>query len=107
LALGLIAECATRFPGAQMLFDMPVAWFSKLARRGLRISRRSKFPPMPFSMSPSEAANLVNTVRGIRVVHDLQVRPGRGPLFNTLMSAIYRTSALSSLRPTLALLEFG
>jgi O-methyltransferase involved in polyketide biosynthesis len=107
LALGLIAECAKRFPGAQMLFDMPVAWFSKLARRGLRTSRRYKFPPMPFSMSPGEAADLVNTVPGIRVVHDLQVSPGRGRLFNTLMSTTYRTSALSSLRPTLALLEFG
>jgi O-methyltransferase involved in polyketide biosynthesis len=107
LALGLIAECAKRFPGAQMLYDMPVAWFSKLARRGLRTSRRYRFPPMPFSMSPTEAANLVDTVPGIRVVHDLQVSLGRGRLFNTLMSATYRTSALSSLRPTLALLEFG
>jgi O-methyltransferase involved in polyketide biosynthesis len=107
LALGLIAECAKRFPGAQMLFDMPVAWFSKFARRGLRTSRRYKFPPMPFAMSPTEAANLVDTVPGIRVVHDLQVSPGRGRLFNTLMSATYRTSALSSLRPTLTLLEFG
>jgi O-methyltransferase involved in polyketide biosynthesis len=107
LALGLIADCAKRFPGAQMLFDMPVAWFSRVARRGLRTSRRYKFPPMPSSMSPNEAANLVNTVPGIRVVHDLQVSPGRGLLFNTLMSTIYRTSALSSLRPTLALLEFG
>jgi O-methyltransferase involved in polyketide biosynthesis len=107
LALGLIAECAKRFPGAQRFFDMPVAWFSKLARRGLRTSRRYRFPPMPFSMSPTEAANLVDTVPGIRVVHDLQVSLGRGRLFNTLMSATYRTSALSSLRPTLALLEFG
>jgi O-methyltransferase involved in polyketide biosynthesis len=106
LALGLIAECAKRFPGGQMLFDMPVAWFSKLARRGLRTSRRYKFPPMPFSMSPGEAADLVNTVPGIRAVHDLQVSPGRGLLFNTLMSTVYRTSALSTLRPTLALLEF-
>jgi O-methyltransferase involved in polyketide biosynthesis len=107
LALGLIAECAQRFPGAQMLFDMPVAWFSKLARRGLRTSRRYTFPPMPFSMSPGEAADLVNAIPGIRAVHDLQGSPGRGLLFNTLMSTIYRTSALSSLRPTLALLEFA
>lgn len=62
--LGLIAECAKRFPGAQMLFDMPAASFAKLARRGHRTSRRYKFPPMPFAMSPSEAANLVNTVPG-------------------------------------------
>jgi O-methyltransferase involved in polyketide biosynthesis len=107
LALALIAECAKRFPGAQMLFDMPAAWFSKLARRGQRTSRRYKFPPMPFAMSPSEAADLANTVRGIRVVHDLQVSPGRGLLFNTLMSTTYRISALSPLRPTMALLEFG
>jgi O-methyltransferase involved in polyketide biosynthesis len=107
LALELIAECAKRFPGAQMLFDMPVAWFSKMARRGLRISRQYTFPPMPFAMSPSEAANLANTVPGIRVVHDLPMSPGRGLLFNTLMSSVYRTSALSSLRPALALLEFG
>ena len=107
LALELIAQCARAFPGAQMLFDMPVAWFSRLARRGLRTSRRYKFPPMPFAMSPSEAANLADTVPGIRAVQDLQVSPGRGRLFNTLMSATYRTSALSSLRPTMALLEFG
>ena len=107
LALELIAECAKRFPGAQMLFDMPAAG-SKLARRGQRTSRRYKFPPMPFAMSPSEAANLVNTVPGIRVVHDLQVPLGRpGRLLNALMSASYRTRALSPLRPTLALLEFG
>jgi O-methyltransferase involved in polyketide biosynthesis len=107
LALELIAQCAKRFPGAQMLFDMPVAWFSKFARRGLRISRQYKFPPMPFSMSHSEAADLVDTIPGVRVVHDLQLSPGRGLLFNTLMSTTYRTSALSSLRPTMALLQFA
>jgi O-methyltransferase involved in polyketide biosynthesis len=107
LALGLIAECAKRFPGGQMLFDLPAAWFAQLARRGHRTSLRYKFPPMPFAMSPSEAANLVNTVPGIRVVHDLQVPRGRGPLFNTMMSTAYRIRALSPLRPTLALLEFG
>ena len=107
LALGLIAECAKRFPGGQMLFDMPAAWVAKLGRRGHRISRHYKFPPMPFAMSPHEAANLVNSVPGIRVAHDLQVPPGRGLLFNTLMSAAYRVRALSPVRPTFALLEFG
>ena len=107
IALGLIAECAKRFPGGHMLFDLPAAWVAKLARRGYRTSRRYKFPPMPFAMSPSEAANLVNTVPGIRVVHNLQVPPGRGLVFNTIMSTAYRIRALSPLRPTVALLEFG
>jgi O-methyltransferase involved in polyketide biosynthesis len=107
LALGLIAECAKRFPGAQRFFDMPAGWFAKLARRGRGASRGYRFPPMPFYLSPGEAANLVNTVPGIRAVHDLQVPPGRGLVFNTLMSSAHRIHALTTLRPTLALLEFG
>jgi O-methyltransferase involved in polyketide biosynthesis len=106
-ALGLIAECAKRFPGGQMLFDFPAAWVAKLARRGYRISRRYTFPPMPYYLSPSDAENLINTVAGVRVVRDLSVPPGRGLLLNALMSAAYRKRALGVLRPTLSLLEFG
>lgn len=106
-ALELVAECAKRFSGHQMLFDLPALWFAKLARRGYRTSRRYKFPPMPFAMSVREAANLVNTVPGIRVVHDVHVPRGRGLLFNAMLSTIYRIPALNALRPTQALLEFG
>jgi O-methyltransferase involved in polyketide biosynthesis len=35
-ALGLIAQYAKRFPGGQMLFDLPPIWFAKLSRYGLR-----------------------------------------------------------------------
>ncbi len=62
---------------------------------------------MPFSMSVTQAADLVNTVPGIHVVRDLQLPPGRGVLFNRLLPIAYRTRALESLRPTLTLLEFG
>src|SRR5271166_2614798 len=50
-ALGLITQCARRFPGGEMLFDLPPAWFSKLSRLGMRTSLRYKMPPMPFSLS--------------------------------------------------------
>lgn len=106
-ALELVAECAKRFSGHQMLFDLDAPWFAKLARRGYRASRRYKFPPMPFAMSVREAANLVNTVPGIRIVHDVHVPPGRGLVFNTMLSSTYRIRALNGLRPTLVLLEFG
>ncbi len=106
-ALDLIAECAKRFPDGRMLFDMPAVWLAKLARHGLRASRRYKLPPMPFAMSIPEAANLAATVPGIRVVHDLPVPRGRGLLLNTTMSVAYRTPALNMLRPIQALLEFG
>ncbi|MCV7259776.1 class I SAM-dependent methyltransferase [Mycobacterium shimoidei] len=106
-ALGLIAECARKFPGGQMLFDLPPVLLARLVRRGHPTSFRYRVPPMPFSMSVRQAANLVNTVPGVRAVHDLPLPPGRGLIFNRLLSTAYRIRALNALRPTLTLLEFG
>ncbi len=106
-AMDLITECASRFPGGRMLFDVPPAWFARLTRRGLRISLRYKSPPMPFSLSVDDAADLVKTVPGIRAVRDVQLPPGRGPVFNTMLSTAYRLRFLDHLRPSLTLLEFG
>jgi O-methyltransferase involved in polyketide biosynthesis len=106
-ALGLIGECAKRFPGGQMMFDLPPAWFAAWARRGMRTSLRYKVPPMPFSLSPDQAAKLVDTVPGIRAVHDLPLPAGRGKLFNTLMWTAQRLPLFDPVRPVLTLLEFG
>jgi O-methyltransferase involved in polyketide biosynthesis len=106
-ALGLIAECAKRFPGGQMLFDLPPAWFAWLARRGMRTSLRYKVPPMTFSMSVDGAADLVNTIPGIRAVHDLPLPRGRRTLFNVLLWTAQRLPLLDPVRGAVTLLEFG
>jgi O-methyltransferase involved in polyketide biosynthesis len=106
-ALGLIAECAKRFPGGQMMFDLPPALFAAWARRGMRTSLRYRVPPMPFSLSVSQAANLVNTVPGIRAVHDLPMPAGRGKVLNVLVWTAQRIPLLDPVRPVLTLLEFG
>jgi O-methyltransferase involved in polyketide biosynthesis len=106
-ALGLIAQCAKRFPGGRMLFDLPPAWFGKVSRSGIRTSRSYKGPPMPFSLSLKQAADLVNTVPEIRAVRALQLPPGRGRLFNAALSTTCRTRFLAPLRPCFTLLEFG
>ncbi|WP_420109614.1 class I SAM-dependent methyltransferase [Mycolicibacter arupensis] len=106
-SLGLIAECARRFPGGRMLFDVPPPLLAMLMRRGIRTSLRYKVPPMPFSLSVSQAADLVNTMPGVRAVHDLRLPAGRGWLFNTLLSGSYQLSFLNPVRPSLTLLEFG
>ena len=62
---------------------------------------------MPFTLSVSEAADLVNTVPGVRAVHDLPMAALRGNVFNALMWTAQRVPLLDSLRPTLTLLEFG
>ena len=107
-ALGLIAECAKRFPGGQMLFDLAPAWFSKVRRYGgLRTSRRYKVPPMPFSLSAAQTADLTNTVPGIRAVRDMQLPRGRGMVFNAATAFVFRTRLFDPLRPSMTLLEFG
>jgi O-methyltransferase involved in polyketide biosynthesis len=106
-SLALIAQCAKRFAGGRMLFDLPPAWVSKVSKSGVRTSSRYKGPPMPFSLSVAEAADLVNTVPGIRAVHDLRLPAGRGRAFNAAVSMLYRRRAFTALRPCLTLLEFG
>jgi O-methyltransferase involved in polyketide biosynthesis len=106
-ALRLITECAKRFPGGRMIFDLPPAWFAAWARRGMRTSLRYRVPPMPFSLSVSQAANLVNTVPGIRAVHDVPLPAGRGKVFNALVWTAQRIPLLDPVRPVLTLLEFG
>lgn len=105
-SLGLIAECAKRFPGGQMLFDLSPRWFSLFSRLGIRTSLRYKVPAMPFSLSPGEAADLAATVPGVTAVHDVRLPKGRGLIFNTALSAVYRVPLLDPLRPNLTLLEF-
>ena len=106
-SIGLIAECARRFPGGRMMFDLPPAWFAALARRGLRASLRYKVPPMPFTLSVSQVADLVNTVPGIRAVHDVPAPAGRGRLFNAVVWTAQRLPLFDGVRPALTMLEFG
>jgi O-methyltransferase involved in polyketide biosynthesis len=106
-ALRLIAGCAKKFPGGQMLFDLPPSWFVRWVRRGMRTSRRYKVPPMPFSLSIAEAADLDNTVPGIRAVRDLRLPTSRSRLLNIALSTVYGIHALAPLRGTLTLLKFG
>ncbi len=106
-ALALIAECAARFPGGQMMFDLPPSGFAALSRRGLRTSLRYRVPSMPFTLSVSNAANLVKTVPGVRAVHDLPSERARGTLLNTLLWTVQRIPLLDPVRPVITLLEFG
>jgi O-methyltransferase involved in polyketide biosynthesis len=106
-ALQLIAQCANRFPGGQLMFDLPPTLFASWARRGMRTSLRYRVPPMPFTMSVSEVADLVNTIPGIRAVHDLPYPAGRDKVINALMWTAQRIPLLDPVRPVLTLLEFG
>ena len=106
-SLGLIAQCAKRFPGAQMMFDVPPKWATRLTGRGHRTSRRYRVPPMPFSLSRAEADNLVNTIPGVTAVHHVPMARPRGVVLNALTGAANRSPRLADLAPVQLLLEFG
>lgn len=106
-ALGLITECAKRFPGGQMIFDLPPVLVKKLAPNGMRSSRHYRVPPMPFSLSPAELANLARTVPGIKAVHDLPIPSGRGWFFRTAFPAFWQFKPTKQIRGAYTLLEFG
>ncbi|KHO18512.1 class I SAM-dependent methyltransferase [Mycolicibacterium setense] len=105
-AMELIRACARRFGGGQMMFDLPPAFFAFLTRRGMPTSRRYRVPPMPFSLTPAQLADLVNTVPGVRTVRDLPMPPGRGKIFNALLQTQH-LPMFDPVRPLVGLLEFG
>jgi len=106
-AMGLIAECAKRFPGGQMFFDLPPVFVKRLAPRGMMSSRRYRVPPMPFSLSVRQLADLANTMPGVRAVHDIPMPKGRGLFFGTLFPAFWQFGPVKPFRGAYTLLEFG
>jgi O-methyltransferase involved in polyketide biosynthesis len=106
-ALGLIAACAKRFPGGQMFFDLPPTVVKMLAPKGLRSSRSYKVPPMPFSLSVYQLADLVHTMPGVKAVHDVPMPKGRGVFFGTVFPAFWRFGPTKRFRGAYTLLEFG
>ena len=106
-AMELIAECAKRFPGGQMFFDLPPTIVKTVAPKGLRSSRRYRVPPMPFSLSVPQLASLADTMSGVRAVHDVPMPKGRGLFFGTLFPAFWNFGPIKQLRGTYTLLEFG
>ncbi|MGB7357916.1 MAG: class I SAM-dependent methyltransferase [Mycobacterium sp.] len=105
-ALGLIGDCAQRFPGGAMMFDSIPHWFSGRTLRGLKLSRRYAAPPMPFALSADEGVALAGSVPGVRAAHDVRLPAGRG-WFTIVSRPTLDRGLLRRIRPSVTLLEFG
>jgi O-methyltransferase involved in polyketide biosynthesis len=106
-AMDLIRQCAKRFPGGQMFFDLPPTIVKKVAPKGIRASRNYRVPPMPFSLSINELRALIGRVPGLKAVRDIPMPPGRGFLFKTAFPAFWGFGPMKPFRGVYALLEFG
>ncbi len=90
-AMELIRQCAKRFPGGQMFFDLPPTIVKKVAPKGMRASKHYRVPPMPFSLSINQLRAAWSTpMPGLRAVHDVPMPAGRGFFFEKVFPAIWR-----------------
>jgi O-methyltransferase involved in polyketide biosynthesis len=104
-ALGLIRDCADRFPGGQMMFDSVPHWFSRRTLKGLKLSDRYIAPPMPFGMTVDEGLALADRIPGVRSATDVAYPPGRG--LWKLTPPLDRLGFMRRIRPSITLLEFA
>jgi hypothetical protein len=106
-ALGLIRDCAARFPGGQMMFDSIPHWFSQRTLSGFKLSDSYIAPPMPFGLTADEGMALAGGIPGVCAAADVALPSGRG-LFKLLAwSPPDRVGFLRRTRPSITLLEFG
>jgi len=105
-ALGLIRDCAQRFPGGAMLFDSIPQWFSRRTLRGLKLSDRYVAPPMPFALSADEGLALTGSIPGVTSTHDVYLPPGRGVFKVSTRQSLDR-GFLRRTRPSITMVEFG
>ncbi|WNG80758.1 class I SAM-dependent methyltransferase [Mycobacterium sp. ITM-2016-00316] len=106
-SLSLIADCAARFPGGQLMFDSIPHWFSRRTLSGLRLSDRYLTPAMPFAMTADEGLALAGSIDGVRSARDVSLPPGRGLWKLASLSTLDRIGAFRRARPSVTLLEFG
>jgi O-methyltransferase involved in polyketide biosynthesis len=106
-ALGLIRDCAARFPGAQMMFDSIPHWFSRRTLKGFNLTDRYTTPPMPFALTADEGLALADTIPGVSAARDIALPPGRGAFKVAAWPPLDRVGFLRRNRPSITLLEFG
>jgi hypothetical protein len=106
-ALGLIRDCAERFPGGQMMFDSIPHWFSRRTLKGLKLPGGYTTPPMPFGLTADEGVALAGTIPGVHTARDIPLPPGRGILKWAAWPPLDRIGFLHRSRPSITLLEFG
>lgn len=105
--LGLIAACAARFPGGQLIFDsVPrfLSWYSQ--RRGIRLSKEYTAPPMPFWLTADRYDEL-RFVPGVLAVRELEIPAGRGKVLSRAAGLVYRSKRLERFRAPTNVVEFG
>lgn len=103
----LIAACAARFPGGQLIFDsVPrfLSWYSQ--RRGIKLSKQYTAPPMPFWFT-ADRYHEIRAIPGVLAVRELEMPAGRGKVLARAAALVYRSRSLERFRAPTNVIEFG
>jgi O-methyltransferase involved in polyketide biosynthesis len=103
----LIAECAARFPGGQLMFDSIPKWLSRRTTTGFKLSRRYRTPRMPFGINADDAVALADQIPGVSAARDIPHHPGRGIFKLMAIPALDGLGPVRRARPSMTLLDFG
>ncbi|MBU9765871.1 class I SAM-dependent methyltransferase [Mycobacterium sp. TNTM28] len=103
----LIAACAGRFPGGQLIFDSVPRLLSVFSqRRGIRLSPHYTAPPMPFWFTADRYHEL-RAIPGVRAVYELDMPAARGTIVPRAAAVVYRSRWLRRFRAPTNVVEFG
>jgi O-methyltransferase involved in polyketide biosynthesis len=104
---GLLAACAARFPGGQLIFDSIPPWLSRKTLKGWQLSGRYTAPPMPFGINADDAIAMATQIPGVCDARDVPHVSGRG-MFKVFASpTLDRLGAFHRSRPSMTLVSFG
>jgi O-methyltransferase involved in polyketide biosynthesis len=108
----LLAACAERFPGSEMMFDVIPRWLSAKtqSRSGLNLTKRYRTPRMPWGIDVDEIPRLCDIHPNIVSAREVDIGIGQGFLFGKLLPFLDRLplpAALAKRRPAFVVVRFG
>jgi O-methyltransferase involved in polyketide biosynthesis len=102
----LIAACARRFAGGEMVFDTAPRWFSSATKRGkVKTAQGFEAPPMPWGWDPAERRRL-RELPDIDSLRELRLGRGRGGV-GALLSGMSAVPVVRGVGLTIVRLQFA
>lgn len=105
---GVIARCAERLPGGELVLDAVPRWFSAQTVKG-RVKTREGYvaPPMPWGMDASERWKLHGAHPNITEIRDVMLSPGRGFFYTHIAPHANLIPIIRKRRPSITVIHFG
>jgi O-methyltransferase involved in polyketide biosynthesis len=104
----LLAGCAERFPGSEMMFDVIPHWLSRKTLRGWHKTEHYTLPRMPWGIDVDEIPDLRRIHPNIVGVREVDIGRGRSFLFRYLAPVFdFLPAFIKNKRPAFVVLSFG